>query len=120
MTGEYDSEREMGRLFVTQPDAVVLTYLLARTPTRGGVEAHPSLRDSVTLLIQEATGSDAPKDQFVQKFEGPEVDELTRALIEARRAAVPRVDDNLIGNINAYLGHIPEPVVARCGGLALA
>lgn len=120
MTGEYDSEREMGRVFVTQTDAESLIYILARAPVAAEAGAHPTLRDSVTLLLCEAKDAvTATASEVVQKFEGPEVDELTVALIQTREAAQPALDPNLIGNIDAYLARIPGPVVARCGGLAL-
>lgn len=120
MTGEYDFEREMGRVFVTQPDAVTLTYILDRAPKTGGVEAHPTLRDSVILLLSEAKERvSARTGEVVQQLEGPEVDELATALIEIKTGAQPALDHNLIGNIDAHLSHIPDQVVARCGGLAL-
>ncbi len=120
MTGEYDSEREMGVVSVTRPDAESLVYILARAPAVGAVGAHPTLRDSVTLLLYEARDAvTTTAGEVVQKFEGPEVDELTAALLQTREAAQPALDYNLIGNIDAYLARIPAPVVARCGGLAL-
>ena len=119
MTGEYDSERGIGRLFLTQPDAIGLAYILSRTPANSEAGSHPSLRDSVKLLIKEASGSTNVSGQVAQELAGPQVDELTRALIEVKNAATPGVDHNLMGNIDACLHHIPETVVARCGGLAL-